>query len=739
MKIVRSMGAAGSWRAGCALLLLLAAVSAGAQELPQQGEVLRAMRLANGYFMAKWPDPGKDVVVWNRAVYFEGLMALYSIDPERKYYEYAKAWGEGHRWMPVNGPGTRLADDQAAGQTWIDLYQIDAKPERIRNVRENVDRMVHSEGASDWYWIDALQMAMPVFVRLGALEKDPAYFQKMYDLYHYTKTVHGGHGLYSTAEHLWWRDSNYVPPYKEPDGQDCFWSRGNGWVLAALVRVLSLLPVNDPHRAEYLQNYLEMVKALVPLQRADGYWNVSLHDPDHFGGKELSGTALFTYGIAWGIREGWLEKKVYLPVVARAWDAMVTGSLHIDGMLGYVQGTAERPEDGQPVAYDKGPNVEDFGLGCFLLAGSEVYQIATTPPANMDESRVPPYAEPVLGLTTKEDWEKSQRSAVYRLFEKNVYGRMPAVKIPVTVRDSGVDPGLLDSVAIKRDITLEFLPGDTAARLHIALYLPKGGGRVPVFMGYSFTPNDETEHSSQWPIEEIVKRGYGVAVAWYQEIEQDRLDGWQTGVRTKLAAALQIEPYEWGAIGAWAWGLERMADYLETVPRIDPTRIAVIGHSRLGKTALWAGANDTRFALVISNESGEGGAAMGKRDYGETIAIINNYFPWWFAPSYKQWGFHTAEMPLDQYMLLGLIAPRPLYVASAAGDQWSDPKGEFLSAKLAGQVYALYGEKGVGVDSMPGLERPVGDYVRYHVRSGKHDVTRYDWKQYLDFADSHLK
>jgi len=164
----------------------------------------------------------------------------------------------------------------------------------------------------------------------------------------------------------------------------------------------------------------------------------------------------------------------------------------------------------------------------------------------------------------------------------------------------------------------------------------------------------------------------------------------------------------------------------------------VIGHSRLGKTALWAAANDRRFAMAISNESGEGGAAMGKRDYGETIAIINNYFPWWFAPAYKQWGSNPAEMPFDQYMLLGLIAPRPLYVASAMGDQWSDPKGEFLSAKLAGQVYALYGEKGVGVDSMPGLEHPVGAYIRYHVRSGKHDLTLYDWEQYLDFADGRL-
>jgi unsaturated rhamnogalacturonyl hydrolase len=729
----------GGMRIGGSLLLVLFSAGAGAQEMPQQADVLRAMRLANGYLMAKWPDPGAGIVGWNRAVYYEGLMALYSIDPDKKYYDYAVEWGAKHEWMPMDGVETALADNQCAGQTWLDLYGMDGQPERIPNIKKSVDRMVHTDKSDSWYWIDALQMAMPVFVRLGILEKDTAYFRKMYDLYHYTKTMEGGHGLYSGTEHLWWRDKNYLPPYKEPDGQDCFWSRGNGWVLAALVRVLSWLPVNDPHRAEYLQNYLDMVSALVPLQRTDGFWNVSLHDSTDFGGKELTGTALFTYGIAWGIREGWLDKNVYLPVVARAWNAMVSGSLHPDGMLGYVQGTAEKPGDGQPLDYDKRPNVEDFGLGCFLLAGSEVYQIATPPAANEDESMVPPYTEPVLGLTTAAAWERSGRAEVYGLMAKNVYGRMPQAAIGVVRRIDGIDTSALDGLAIRKKITLEFLPEDTSARLHMVLYLPKKVRKAPVFVGYSFTANDSTEHSSQWPLKEIIKRGYAVAVAWYWDIEPDRLDGWQMGIRTKLAGRLYIEPYEWGAIGAWAWGLERMADYLGTEQRVDTAGMVVIGHSRLGKTALWAAANDQRFAMAISNESGEGGAAMGKRDYGETIAIINHYFPWWFAPAYKQWGSNPGEMPFDQYMLLGLIAPRPLYVASAMGDQWSDPKGEFLSAKLAGQVYALYGEKGVGVDSMPGLEHPVGEYVGYHIRSGKHDLTLYDWEQYLDFADRRLK
>jgi rhamnogalacturonyl hydrolase YesR len=732
-----------TWMLGMVLQVGIAA----AQTPPGQQDVLQAMRSANTYFMNKWPDPGKDIVtnvarpshIWTRAVYYEGLMALYSIDPSPAYYDYAVSWGDKHQWMPRNGMTDRNADDQCAGQTWIDLYRIDPRPERVANIKTCIDNMLYSDKVDDWTWIDALQMGMPVFVRLGVLYNDSAYFQKMYALYHHTKTEQGGHGLYHPSDHLWWRDKDFTPPYQESNGQNCYWSRGNGWVLAALVRVLSLLPVNDPHRPEYLQNYLEMVNALVPLQRADGFWNVSLRDSTHFGGKEVTGTALFTYGMAWGIREGWLDKKTYGPVVWKAWNGLVRDALHPDGMLGYVQGTGKEPKDGQPLGYDKIPDFEDFGLGCFLLAGSEVYQIATSRAANMDESKMPPYTEPALSLTTAKDWQTGQRADVYRLFEKNVYGRMPEGKIPVTYTTESTDANALGGVAIRKAVTLHLSPTDTAARLHVALYLPKTNHRVPVFVSYSFMPLSEVEASSQWPLKEILSRGYGVAVAWYWDLEPDRADGWQTGIRTRLAAALKIEPSEWSAIGAWAWGLSRMADWLATESQVDAQRLIAIGHSRLGKTALWAGASDPRFAMVVSNESGEGGAALSRRDYGETVAIINEKFPWWFVPAYKKYGSNTAAMPFDQFMLLDLIAPRPLYVASAVGDQWSDPKGEFLSARMAGPVYRLFKEKGIDADSLPSLEHPVGDgYVRYHIRSGKHDITLYDWQQYMDFADRRL-
>jgi rhamnogalacturonyl hydrolase YesR len=197
----------------------------------------------------------------------------------------------------------------------------------------------------------------------------------MYDLYSFSKYKHGVNGLWNPEDKLWWRDKDFVPPYKEPNGQDCYWSRGNGWVVAALVRTLEMLPKTDPHYNEYLQDYKDMVKALLPIQRPDGFWNVSLHDPSNFGGKETSGTALFVYGMAWGLNNGILSKSEYLPAVVKAWNAMDKECVHPDGVLGYVQGTGKEPKDGQPVNFNHKANFEDYGLGCFLLAGSEVYKL----------------------------------------------------------------------------------------------------------------------------------------------------------------------------------------------------------------------------------------------------------------------------------------------------------------------------------------------------------------------------
>ncbi|MDD3321394.1 MAG: glycoside hydrolase family 88 protein [Paludibacter sp.] len=356
----------------------------GAIKLPDKKVVLKKMVLTNAYFLNKWQDPGKIITLekktwpsnmWTRSVYFEGLMALNSVKPDTTYINYATRWGNFHEWNLRAGVTTRNADNQCCGQTYIDLYQLDTtKKERICNVKASFDSMIVTDKIDDWFWIDAIQMAMPVFAKLGVIYEDPSYWNRMYEMYNYTKTELGG-GLYNANDNLWWRDKDFVPPYKEPNGEDCYWARGNGWVLAALVRVLNTIPATEPHYNEYLTDYKNMLEALVPLQRKDGMWNVSLHDPNNFGGKELTGTALFTYAMAWGVNNNLIDSEIYTPVLVKAWNALIKKSVHCNGMLGWVQGTGKEPKDGQPLSYNKKPDFEDYGLGCFLLAGSEVYKL----------------------------------------------------------------------------------------------------------------------------------------------------------------------------------------------------------------------------------------------------------------------------------------------------------------------------------------------------------------------------
>lgn len=365
------------------LLILLLGTMAGAkaQTSDEAAAILENMRLANSYFMKKWPDVGKTIItnrerpsnIWTRAVYYEGLMGLYEIDPDAAYYQYAVDWGEFHKWGFRSGNDTRNADDQCAGQTYIQLYQIDPQPGRIANIKECIDKVVAGEQNDDWWWIDAIQMAMPIYAQLGVLYDDEKYFEKMYEMYMYTRNEHGDNGLYNPKDKLWWRDADFDPPYTEPNGEDSYWSRGNGWVIMALARVMEFMPENGPHYKQYKKDFKAMSKALIKVQREDGLWNVSLHDPNHYGGKELSGTAMFVYGMAWGINNGMLSEKKYLPVVEKAWDAMINDCLHPNGFLGYVQSTGKEPKDGQPVTYDSVPDFEDYALGAFLLAGKEMY------------------------------------------------------------------------------------------------------------------------------------------------------------------------------------------------------------------------------------------------------------------------------------------------------------------------------------------------------------------------------
>ena len=367
------------------LSLAIAATTVSAQEIPSQQETLRTMQKVNNYFMRKFADPSAvmpywsrqknyESNIWTRAVYYEGLMALYSVYPDNRYYDYAYEWAEFHKWgMRNDNTPTRNADNYCCAQTYIDLYNLTPEPKMLTKTIACMNMLVNTPQVDDWTWIDAIQMGMPVLVKLGKLKNDPRYYEKAWEMYAWSRNTLAG-GLFNQKEGLWWRDKDFVPPYKAPNGKNCYWSRGNGWVVAAMVRVLQDLPENDPHRATYVADLQAMCKAAKACQRADGYWNVDMLDESDFGGKESTGTALFVYGMAWGINNGILDRKEYLPATVKGWKAL-TEAVHENGFLGYVQGTGKEPKDGQPVSYDSVPDFEDYGTGCFLLAGSEIYKL----------------------------------------------------------------------------------------------------------------------------------------------------------------------------------------------------------------------------------------------------------------------------------------------------------------------------------------------------------------------------
>jgi rhamnogalacturonyl hydrolase YesR len=367
-----------------AVFVFLCSLSIYSQKVPDRNETLKTVVKANDYFMKKYADYSLPTYVgkmrpsniWTRSVYYEGLMALHAIYPRQEFYDYAYKWGEFHKWNFSGGTTTRNADSQCAAQTYIDLYNFCQEPQLIKNVRINMNMLLNTPQNNDWTWIDAIQMAMPVLAKMGKLTGDQRYFDKMWAMYDHTRNIEGDKGLFNPKDGLWWRDKDFDPPYKEPNGKDCYWSRGNGWVYAALVRILEEIPANEKHRADYIADFTAMSKALIKCQREDGFWNASLLDPNNYGGKETSGTSLFVYGMTYGINNGLLDRKIYLPVVIKAWEALSRECVHENGFLGFVQGTGKEPKDGQPVTYDKVPDFEDYGLGCFLLAGTEIYKLS---------------------------------------------------------------------------------------------------------------------------------------------------------------------------------------------------------------------------------------------------------------------------------------------------------------------------------------------------------------------------
>lgn len=391
-----------------------------------------------------------------------------------------------------------------------------------------------------------------------------------------------------------------------------------------------------------------------------------------------------------------------------------------------------------------------------------------------DESKVPEYTlpDPLVfedgsPLESAEDWDR-RREELLELFATQVYGRT-VIDRPEEMRftrrkridgalegkaileeyrilfDGTPDGPFLDLLVLKpREIPTPGLP--TILALNFAgnhsvhpseditlsdswMRMKSSDEEEGVVVDHRATEKARGDRSERWPVEMILDSGVALATFYYGDVDPDFDDGFENGIHalTGVPAA-----DEWGSIGAWAWGASRAMDHLALDPAIDPDRVAVMGHSRLGKAALWAGAQDERFSLVISNNSGCGGAALSRRRFGERVSRINESFPHWFCDRFTDYDENESELPVDQHQLITLIAPRMVYVASAEEDRWADPRGEFLATRAASPVWELLGQRGIGVEEMPPNHEPVGDSIRYHIRAGEHAVTDYDWEQYIE-------
>lgn len=372
-------------------------------------------------------------------------------------------------------------------------------------------------------------------------------------------------------------------------------------------------------------------------------------------------------------------------------------------------------------------------------------------------------------VTTAKQWNEQRKPELLTFFKKEMYGQMPGKPASMTFKVFDTDTKALNGKATRKQITVYFNGKPDGPQMDVLLYIPnKARHPVPAIVGLNFdgnhainadpgikitqswvdkstkgaVNNKATEagrgtNASQWPLETIIDRGYALATIYRGDIDPDYDDGFVNGVQS-MYPELENRGDNFATVGAWAWGLSRALDYLQTDQSINAQQVAVFGFSRLGKAALWAGATDPRFALVISNESGAGGAKLFHETDGENIRRLCTKFPYWFCNNFKKYMDQDSILAFDQHMVISLIAPRPVYIASAEGDSNSNPAGEFAGARAADPVYRLLGTEGFPGKTIPPLNTPVIGRIAYHIRPGKHDVTDYDWAQYLNFADKYL-
>ncbi|HEV7349435.1 dienelactone hydrolase family protein [Telluribacter sp.] len=371
---------------------------------------------------------------------------------------------------------------------------------------------------------------------------------------------------------------------------------------------------------------------------------------------------------------------------------------------------------------------------------------------NYDESKVGDYTLPDVltaangkKITTKKEWEQTRRPEVLNLFEEHVYGQFPKKYDRLEYSVKNENKQAMNGKAHLKEVEITVYNNNKPLRINVVLFVPTNAKKpVPAFLLINNRNKRNTAPardtlSEFWPAEMVIDAGYAVAAFHNSDAAPDNKNTYQNGVLQLYPEQLQADN-GMKAIGAWAWGASRVLDYFEKDKDIDAKKVAVVGHSRGGKAALWAAAQDQRFAICASNCSGNTGASLARRNFGESVERINTSFPHWFTTNYKKYNGNEAALPVDQHMLIALVAPRPVYVTNASKDLWADPTGTFLAIKAAEPVYTLFGSKSKLPDSPPAVDTPYDNPpLGYHNRVGIHDLTEYDWANFIDFANFHYK